>query len=247
MRYCAAKYLLPFARYIKLYGAAVFLFTAFFCTAQPRKNGTLSTIISAVDSTRANMPREKIYLQFNKPVYLAGDTMWFKAYVFDAAYLSPSKQSGILYIDIADENNNIVKQYMLPVAGGVSWGNLPLNPQDFSEGSYTLRAYTNLLKNFGSNNFFYHHFYVAGNTGNAVLVKTQTQVFGNDANDSVVAALKFTGPNMLALANEPLELAVKAGKKRLLRGNVTTGSNGVANLQFVLPAGNTTLTVTAKE
>ena len=36
-----------------------------------------------------NYPQEKLHVHFDKSVYNAGETIWFKAYIFSGAYPSP--------------------------------------------------------------------------------------------------------------------------------------------------------------
>src|SRR5579872_4150876 len=92
---------------------------------------------------------EKIYLQFDKPYYATGDTLWFKAYLLKASYLTASSRSCFLYIDIANDSNKVVKQYKFRAGHGLSWGNISLDETIFPSGTYTLRAYTNWMRNWG--------------------------------------------------------------------------------------------------
>ena len=119
----------------------------------------LLQITSSADSLIKSYPAEKLYLQFDKPAYATGDTIWFKAYLFHAATLALSAKSGILYIDIANGSGKTFKQYRLSVNQGLSWGNISLT--DFLAGNYTLRAYTSWMRNFGADCFFTKHFIVA--------------------------------------------------------------------------------------
>ncbi|HWB24415.1 MAG TPA: hypothetical protein VG738_03000 [Chitinophagaceae bacterium] len=215
--------------------------------AAQRPPSVFVTIQSAVDSAREQMPREKIFIQFDKSTYTIGDTAWFKTYLFDAAYLTPSAQSGILYVDIANDENKVVAQYRLPVAAGVTWGNIALSRDNFKEGNYTLRAYTNWLRNFGDDYFFFHHFYIAGTAENSLLVNMQTQVLTVSNNDSIRALLKFSHLNKQPLAAEPLELSVATGKKTILKAGITTTKGGIADINFTLPANPQQVMLTALE
>ena len=117
-------------------------------------------IKSSEDSLIKSYPAEKLYLQLDKPNYAVGDTLWFKAYLFHAPTLALSAKSGIMYIDIADDGNKVIKKLRLPVSQGISWGNISLS--DVAAGNYTLRAYTTWMRNFGEECFFYQRFTVVG-------------------------------------------------------------------------------------
>src|SRR5690606_17582023 len=58
---------------------------------------------------------EKLYLHFDKSDYTAGDTLWFKAYLFNGISLSGSEKSGIYYIELADDSNKVVKRLKFPI------------------------------------------------------------------------------------------------------------------------------------
>src|SRR6202034_2228845 len=82
---------------------------------------------SSADSSIKTQPAEKLYLQFDKPYYVVGDTIWFKAYLFHAPTMSLSAKSGIMYVDIANDSDVVVKQYRVPVKEGLTWGNISLS------------------------------------------------------------------------------------------------------------------------
>lgn len=48
------------------------------------------------------VPREQVYIHFNKSSYLPGDNIWFTAYVFDPSSGLQSKLTTNLYIELYD-------------------------------------------------------------------------------------------------------------------------------------------------
>src|ERR1051326_8867846 len=56
---------------------------------------------SLLDIQRKADPQEKIYVQFDKNYYNAGETIWFKAYLFTGN--DPSEVSKNFYADLIDE------------------------------------------------------------------------------------------------------------------------------------------------
>ncbi|HEY0245551.1 MAG TPA: hypothetical protein VGC01_08320 [Mucilaginibacter sp.] len=63
---------------------------------QSNAQSELQHIINSVTNLTIAKGIEKIYLHTDKPFYAVGDTLWFKAYLFNAAYLTPSAKSGWL-------------------------------------------------------------------------------------------------------------------------------------------------------
>src|SRR5476651_2206763 len=97
------------------------------CFAQFTPANRLLKITNSADSSIKTHPAEKLYLQFDKPYYAVGDTIWFKAYLFHAPTMGLSAKSGIMYVDITNDSNTFIKQYRLPVKEGLSWGNISLS------------------------------------------------------------------------------------------------------------------------
>lgn len=96
---------------------------------------------------------EKIYLQLNSEVYTNNETIWFKAIVADAILHAPSKLSGVLYVELIGPNEKIIEKKLVKIENGVGDGYIELN-QNYEEGSYLIRAYTEWNKNFDADFLF---------------------------------------------------------------------------------------------
>src|SRR5438067_321353 len=64
---------------------------------------------------------EKVYVQTDKTNYIACDTIRLKAYLLNADYLTPTDRSGILYVELDDQEGKAAKRVMLPVTDGLAW------------------------------------------------------------------------------------------------------------------------------
>src|ERR1700739_4563594 len=107
-------------------GCLLFLLWVKPVSAQVVTKTGMVKLIAATDSSRNRSAVEKLYCQFDKPYYAVGDTIWFKAYLLNAAYLTPSVKSGIMYVELVNDSNKVVQRQMLPVVNGLSWGNIGL-------------------------------------------------------------------------------------------------------------------------
>src|SRR6478672_7179575 len=74
-----------------------------------------------IDQYGTNFPQEKIYIQFDKPAYAPGETIWFKAYLMTG--IDVSTISTNLYLDFADENGNLLSHAVTPVLHASANGN----------------------------------------------------------------------------------------------------------------------------
>jgi hypothetical protein len=91
-------------------------------------------------------PQEKLHLHMDKPVYSAGESIWFKSYIFSGIY--PSKYSTNFYIEMINPNTgDVLQRKMYPIYEGTSSGNLDI-PADFKLPAVIIRAYTPWMLNF---------------------------------------------------------------------------------------------------
>ncbi|WP_448697600.1 carboxypeptidase-like regulatory domain-containing protein [Mucilaginibacter sp. AW1-3] len=207
---------------------------ALFAQAQPSAANSVKTLISKIDDYNAKMPGEKLYLQFDKPYYSVGDTIWFKGYILNQS-LSYSPLSSRVYIDMVNDSNKVVKRYVFASAIGLTWGNITLDDKVFYEGAYTLRAYTQWMRNFGEESFFYKSFYLANADNSPWIVSTDAKL-SEDIKNSVTASVKFTSVNREAIDGRTFDVKLLSGKKVLFRNNLQTGDDGIFETNFVLPA-----------
>ncbi len=189
---------------------------------------------------------EKLYLQFDKPYYAIGDTLWFKAYLLKASYLTPSAKSSILYIDIANDSNKVIKQYRFRAQPGLCWGNIALNDNEFPPGTYTLRAYTSWMRNWGDESFFYRRFYISSAGENNWLVNSRFNVFAVGTDRKMNARLLFSNTDKIPFAAKPIELQVMNGDRRLYRQTLQTDHDGVMDINFNIPPKNKGITLVAE-
>lgn len=205
-----------------------------YCQTVSLKDGLLN-LTTFSDSANKKFAPEKLYLQFDKPYYAIGDTIWLKAYLFNA-YLIPSGQSNMMYIDIANDSNKVIKQYRLAVQTGLAWGNISLNNKEFITGTYTIRAYTNWMRNFGGDAFFYKQIYVSNAGENILLVNSEVKTAVVNGVNTANAKLQFTDMDKNTLfAVQPLTLKVIAGTKNIYKQKIHTDVNGLINVGFKLP------------
>jgi hypothetical protein len=105
---------------------------------------------SAYDSLRVI---EKVYLHVDRDSYYAGDNIWFKAYLIDALDRLLTDHSSNLHVELISPFSKIVSNRIICLEGGLGNGDFRL-PSDIKSGRYTLRAYTNYMRNYGDQLFF---------------------------------------------------------------------------------------------
>lgn len=94
-------------------------------------------------------PQEKVYLHLDNRSYFVGDTIWFKAYVVNAATLKATDVSKILYVELLNDKGVEMETKKLRIENGQCYGEFALKDSYYT-GYYELRAYTRYMMNFGN-------------------------------------------------------------------------------------------------
>ncbi len=117
-------------------------------------------ILTRLQEYRRIFPQEKAYLHLDKPYYVTGDTLWFKAYLAEGSVHFADSASQVLYVDLIDKRSgkNIALR-RVKLNGGFGNGDIVLN-DDLPKGAYTIRAYTNWMRNFQEDFFFHKDIYL---------------------------------------------------------------------------------------
>lgn len=118
------------------------------------------SIVSQFNKYAATYPQEKAYLHLDKPYYTAGETIWLKAYLIEAATNVLDTASIPLNIELIDNLlGRVVEKKILKLEGGMAAADFEL-PDSLHSGYYRLRAYTNWMRNFDETLMFSKEFKV---------------------------------------------------------------------------------------
>jgi hypothetical protein len=95
-------------------------------------------------------PQEKIYLTSDRQHYILNDTLWFSAWLTDAFDHSKDPISQLLYVQLTDNDDNILKKINIPIFEKNGSGYIPLNIEwkDHYNGKFKLQAYTSNMLNY---------------------------------------------------------------------------------------------------
>lgn len=135
-----------------------------------QSNSALPSVDSMAVRLRRQLalyPQEKIYLHTDKPYYMAGDTIRFRAHVVDAASHAPVHASRYVYVDFRRVDKPPVGQeapapqrFRILERNGVYAGYIPL-PMTFESGNYEITCYTHFMRNTGNASFYRQSVYVS--------------------------------------------------------------------------------------
>ena len=119
------------------------------------ENPVLTNAVSKLKTLMTDHVTEKAYLHLDRPYafYVAGENVYFKAYVTMGERHEPSSISGILHVDLIGKNDAIMKSLLVQLNNGTGWGDIQLS-DTLQKGSYRIRAYTEWMRNEKTPNFF---------------------------------------------------------------------------------------------
>ena len=117
-----------------LLAASVLLFFSFELAAQKFE--------AALNVLATQHSPEKIYMHYDKEYYVAGENIFFKAYLFSDG--KPSGISNNLYLQFTDSKGGVVSTKKFPVMGAVAKGSIEV-PDSLPQGNYYLRAITPVM------------------------------------------------------------------------------------------------------
>ncbi len=97
--------------------------------------------------------REKTFADINKRIYVAGESIRYKAYILNASTLDNSCCSQFLYFDLLNQSNEQVLTWKSSSISSVCSGAAIL-PDSLSTGLYRFRVYSNWMLNWSDEYFF---------------------------------------------------------------------------------------------
>ncbi len=119
-------------------------------------------VVEKFQKFNSQFPQEKVYVHTDKPKYFTGEDVWFKAYLINAQFIGSDPMSNVLRVELIDPQNRIIDERLLKVVNNGSYGDFKL-ADSLAAGRYTIRAYTNWMRNFDSDFFYRYDFQVEAN------------------------------------------------------------------------------------
>eukprot|EP01132_Coremiostelium_polycephalum_P012193 gene12193-14910_t len=220
-------------KYLKFVSAlALALICLQFPAFSQKDTTTLKNIIKKTTKLPELYPVEKVYLHFDKPYYSVVDTIWFKAYLTSDQNM-PSNLSKIVYVDVMNSQDSLIASVKFPVANSVAYGNIPLNPLNFKQGNYYVRAYTVWMMNFDPDYFFTKNIAIGEAIDKQLLTHfSYTTSTSNKDQQLINARVQYKNPDKIAYANKTVNWKVVSDYDVILKGKATTDQNGVLNINI---------------
>ncbi len=218
--------------YLKLsFALAILCFSLSFQASAQQDTAILSNILAKSKMIADQHPVEKVYLHFDKPYYSVADTLFFKAYLTFEQNI-PSPLSKIVYVDVLNSQDSLVKSLKLPVTNSVAYGSLELDMLNFKQGNYYVRAYTVWMFNSSPDYFFTKTITI----GEAIDKKLITHLSYNntqtDKGQTIDAQIQFKNLDKMVLAGKPVNWSLTSNYEVVSKGKGVTDQNGILKISI---------------
>lgn len=185
--------------------------------------------------------QEKVYVHHDKDSYISGETIWLKAYRADAATNMPFFYSGLVYIEIHDQESRVVRRMQAIQTNSCFRLNYNI-PQNWPSGNYELVAYTNWMQNYDEDFYFRKSIYI--HNVNEALVNVDVEYIPSPDKNEITVEVKFTDRDGMPYNDRALEMQLFSGNEivedlRYLR----TNRDGIASHKFKLDDGITSMSL----
>ncbi len=119
-----------------------FLLIPFYSSSQSKVDSLINNF-----NERSQIPEENIHLHLNKSVYVKGEDIGYTAYVIDQRTKKPSLATTNLYVQLLNDQLDVVDEKLLLVEGGISTHVFETDSLTVA-GNYTIKGFTNWMRNF---------------------------------------------------------------------------------------------------
>src|SRR3972149_9838010 len=180
------------------------------------------------------LPEDRIYVQFDKPFYEPGETIWFSAFVRDGKNMKQSVKSDILHVDFISPKGTTEKTINLIAKNGVAQGDFTLGEEALG-GIYKIKAYTNWQKNDGKDYGFEKEIQVQDIVLPNLKMKLDFEKKGYGAGDEVIAKVELNTNEKKPLSNYKIKYVANIDGEQIIQEATITIIDGVKKIKFTLP------------
>ncbi len=176
---------------------------------------------------------EKIYVQTDRSFYFPDETIWFKAYVVNNKN-ETSDLSDIAYAELITPKGSVVKRLRLRINNGYTYGDFTIN-KNWVGGVYTLKMYTNWMRNYGEKAFFTKKITVQKIVQPKLLLnlKFQEEAYGKSSWVTAIFEAKDLKNNPLANIRMNYKVAIEGAEG--IFEDFFTDASGKKEIKFQLP------------
>lgn len=189
---------------------------------------TLDSAVININNLIRLYPQEKVYLHTDKPYYITGENIYFRAHLVNSVLHTPVSYSRYVYVDLINPIDSVVQRLKVRPEEGAYFGQLSLS-EDMPEGMYKIRAYTNFMRNIGEDYFFTKNIRIGD--PNALSFKAETS-FSFEKDKRISMTLRFIDIKMQEYL-KPKKVTIRLNKEKQMEAK--PDKEGAVQITFKLP------------
>jgi hypothetical protein len=240
--------------YLKLSFAVFILCFSISIGASAQQDTTiLSNILNKSKIIADQYPSEKVYVHFDKPYYSVADTVFFKAYLTFEQNV-PSPLSKVVYVELMNSQDSLVKSLKLPVTNSVAYGSFEIDMTNFKQGNYYVRAYTLWMLNSSPDYFFTKTIPIGEAIDKKMITHLSYNTRQTDKEQIIDAEIQYKNLDKIVMAGKTVNWSVTSNYEVVSKGRGITDKNGILKIsispkksQFITKADLVTELVSTKE
>ncbi|MCE7992241.1 MAG: TonB-dependent receptor plug domain-containing protein [Roseivirga sp.] len=178
--------------------------------------GDFEDLLANLEKQTYDYVQEKVYLHLDKSDYALGEDLWFKAYTVAGPNHTPTPLSHNLHVELINPEMRVVRRHTVYLDKGMGKGDFAI-ADSLKAGTYTLRAYTNWMRNFDEGFYFKKQ------------IKILDPLAGNNSNtpgEPPPLEMQFFPEGGDLLAGVPVRVAFELNAHKELAGRIVNGRGG---------------------
>lgn len=183
--------------------------------------------------TGSKAPVEKIYTQTDRPFYFPGERLWFKSFIVTENN-TISTLSDIAHAELISPKGAVVKSLKLSIKEGYTYGDFDID-HNWVGGIYTLKVYTNWMRNFEDEVFFTKKITVQKIVKPNLLLNLEFENDGYGKSSEVVANFEVKDLKNNPLSHTQVTYVLTVKGEKLITKQTVTDAKGKVNPKFILP------------
>ena len=200
-----------------------------------KESSFLTQLKDKLTKRAQQFPEEKIYIHTDRTFYMPDELFWFKAYLLNGETHKYSQLSKVIYADLISPSGEVLQSWTMQSESGIAMGDCYF-PSTVKGGVYTLKAYTNWMKNQGKETFFEKQITIQKIITPRLLMKLDFNERAYGASDWVNADVSIRTLEDKPLANKTVSYQVNIDGKKIITQNTKTDAKGKTTIKFQLPA-----------
>ncbi|OQY01609.1 MAG: hypothetical protein B6I20_07670, partial [Bacteroidetes bacterium 4572_117] len=185
-------------------------------------------------NTKSRPANEILYVHTDRSAYVAGDTIWFKAYMFNSETLKTSYESNLLNVQLYTKTGKKILNQKHKLSGGITSGYMTL-PDSLTTGNYLFVTYPNLIDSTSFDNVFSKtiNLYALDEQNAKIKLFIPDTIY--DKGNVIEGTIELVNNSNQKYADTQILLQLQNSDSTIAKSEINTGKKGIQNFSIEIP------------